>query len=69
MRTLEQWHDLARAVIRNVTVDNVTADSIGRIAWLCFEGEQSGGKVSVWHCSSIVHGHRCNCADCHPFQQ
>jgi hypothetical protein len=59
MKTLDQWFDLARASIRNVSDDNAR-----RIAWLCFDAEQSGGKAATWHASSIIHGHKCNCVDC-----
>jgi hypothetical protein len=60
MRTLDQWELLARATIRNITVENAKA-----VALLCWEAEQNGGKASTWHMSSIVHANgTCACADC-----
>jgi hypothetical protein len=65
-RTFTQWRHLADCVILNRTTDDqaARAELLDRIARTCLDIEAQGGVASVWHASSIVSGHRCNCVPC-----
>ena len=60
-KTLQQWCDLVRA-----TTVNMKPEQIIDTAFVCFETDQAGAPVGVWHAASLVCKSRCNCAPCNP---